>query len=213
MASLSGFGVEPRVGFLLRLVLDLGFAAGDQRVEHRDQRLVQVGHALAVLGRDLHRRAEAELVAFGDPALAGAALGLVGDEDQRRVVGAQPLREVAVERGDAGTRVEHQQRDVAVDQRGVGLRAHPPGERRGVGILEPGGVDDAELEVVERRVAFAPVAGDAGRIVDERQLAPDEAVEQGRFADVGAADDDDGGGTGGHRRACSRGSGAMHGSA
>ena len=39
------------------------------------------------------------------------------------------------------------------------------------------------------RVALAPVAGDAGPIIDERELLADEPVEQGRFADVRTADD------------------------
>src|SRR5262249_52510492 len=40
------------------------------------------------------------------------------------------------------------------------------------------------------------VAGDAGQIVDDRLPPPQQAVEQGRLADVGSADDGDGGGEG-----------------
>ncbi|MNE36119.1 hypothetical protein D3C80_1299190 [compost metagenome] len=50
-----------------------------------DQRLIQVGHALAVLGRDGHRFAEAQGVSFTHAAAAFAALGLVGQQDDRLV--------------------------------------------------------------------------------------------------------------------------------
>ena len=43
------------------------------------------------------------------------------------------------------------------------------------------------------RLALAPVARNAGPIVDERELLPDEPVEQRRFTDIGAADDRDDG--------------------
>ena len=62
-----------------------------------------------------------------------------------------------------------------------------------VGLLEPGRVDDAEAQGAEPRLAFAAVAGDARAVVDERELLADEAVEQGRLADVRPSDDGDGG--------------------
>ena len=43
----------------------------------------------------------------------------------------------------------------------------------------------------EPRLALAPVAGDAGTVVDERQLPADEPVEERRFADVRPSDDGD----------------------
>jgi hypothetical protein len=39
-------------------------------------------------------------------------------------------------------------------------------------ILEAGGVDNVEDQIVELRGVHAPVAGDARRVVDERELAP-----------------------------------------
>src|SRR5256885_9833129 len=41
---------------------------------------------------------------------------------------------------------------------------------------------------------FRSIAGDARAGVHDRVPAPDQSVEQGRLADVGAADDGDGGG-------------------
>ena len=41
------------------------------------------------------------------------------------------------------------------------------------------------------RLALAAVARDAGLVIDQRKLLPDQAVEQRRFADIGPADDGD----------------------
>ena len=44
---------------------------------------IEIREALAVLGRERHRVAQAELVGFHRALAAGLALGLVGDEDER----------------------------------------------------------------------------------------------------------------------------------
>ena len=59
-----------------------------------------------------------------------------------------------------------------------------------------GGVDDGEAEIAEAPFAFAAVAGDPRRAVDDGLTPADEAVEQGRLAHVGAADDRHGEGHG-----------------
>ena len=66
-------------------------------------------------------------------------------------------------------------------------------------ILEAGGVDHGEGEIADLRFAPPAVAGDARRVVDDGQALADQAVEQGRFADIGPADDGDGEG---HDDAC-----------
>ena len=47
------------------------------------------------------------------------------------------------------------------------------------------------------RRALAPVARDAGLVVDQRELLPDQTIEQRRFADIGPADN---GNREGHKR-------------
>ena len=64
-----------------------------------------------------------------------------------------------------------------------------PCRRLGRRILETGRVDHVEVEIVEPGRVDAAVAGDARRVVDQRQLAPDKAVEKRRLADVRPADD------------------------
>ena len=60
-------------------------------------------------------------------------------------------------------------------------------------IFITGGIDDPEIEPEQVRVALSPVTGDAGQVIDQRQLLADQAVEQRRFADIGSADDRDDG--------------------
>ena len=119
------------------------------------------------------------------------ALGFVGEQDDRLVGAAHELRKMPIGRRQAGARVDHEQDRVAIDQRRFGLRAHAPGERLAIALFEPGGVDDRECEIAEPRVALAPVARHAGRVVDQRELAADQPVEQRRFADIGPADNGD----------------------
>ena len=155
--------------------------------------LEQVDHALAMLGAHRDRLAEAQRPGLDDAGLAGAALGLVGGEDDRRGLAAQPAGDLLVERGQAGAGVDQEQGGVGLADRGDGLRPHPAGQGLGILVLVAGGVDDPEFEAEQGRLALAPVAGHAGPVVDQRQLPADQPVEQGRLADIGPADDRDGG--------------------
>ena len=122
----------------------------------------------------------------------------------RLVDAAQQLREMAVGAGHADAGVDQEQHHVAIGERGLGLRAHAARQRDRVALLQPRGVDDGEGEVAEAGLALAPVAGHARLVVDQRELAADEAVEQRRLADVGSADDGDFG-QGAHLGACAGG--------
>ena len=102
----------------------------------------------------------------------------------------QPAANLLVQRGDARPSVNHEQRHIGASNAHLGLRAHAAGQAGGIGILPAGGIDDGEIEADEMGLAHAPVSRDAGLIVDQRQFLADESVEQGRLADVGAADND-----------------------
>ena len=67
-----------------------------------------------------------------------------------------------------------------------------PGQRLCILVLETGSIDHPEVEAEQLRLAFAPVAGDAGTVIDEREALAHEPVEQGGLADIGAAHDGDG---------------------
>ena len=145
-----------------------------------------------MLGRQRDRIAKTQPERLEDRRFGGAALGLVGEQDDRRVAAAQPARDLGIERGYARARVDHEQRGVGLRHRGLGLRAHPARKRLRIVFLIAGRVDDAELQPEQVGVALAPVARDTRTIVDQRDALADEAVEQCRLADIGAADDRDG---------------------
>ena len=98
---------------------------------------------------------------------------------------------MAVDRRHALARIDHEQRDVGLVERALGLRPHAAGKRLGRRLFEPGGVDQPEVEIGDMPLALAAVAGHPGQIVDQRQLAADEPVEQRRLADIRPADDRD----------------------
>jgi hypothetical protein len=70
--------------------------------------------------------------------------------------------------------------------------APKPAKRTARTLVESCGVDDGELEVAEPSLALTAITGDTGLVIDQRQLLSNQAVEQGRLADIGPADDGDG---------------------
>ena len=176
---------------LLRFLLVLRAAPPFGIGEERHQRLEQIRQALAVLGRERDRIAEAQREGLVGACEAGAALGLVGDEDHGLAGAAHHFGERPVGGQDADARIDDEEDDVGIADGGLGLRAHAAEERFLGGFFEAGRVDDAEFEVAETRLALAPVAGDAGLVVDERELLADQPVEQGRLADIRPPDDGD----------------------
>ena len=152
-----------------------------------------------MLGADCDRLAEAEAKSLEDAAFAGASLSLVGYDDHRRILDPQPSGDFLVDRGEAIAGVDHEQRRVRFPYRSLGLRPHPAGKRLRILVLEARRVDHSKIEADQLRLTLAAVARDPGPVVDKRQAPADQPVEQGRFADVRAADDGDG--RDGHRAA------------
>ena len=144
-----------------------------------------------MLGGKRDRIAEAEPECLVDAVPRARSLGLVCDDDDRLAGAAHGGGEMPVSGGEAGARVDDKQDRVAILESLLRLRAHAPGERFGIALLEARRVDDRECEIGKSRVAFAAVAGDARLVIDQRELASHQTVEQRRFADVRPADDRD----------------------
>jgi hypothetical protein len=144
-----------------------------------------------VLGGKRDRIAEAEAKGVINAVTPREPFGLVGDDEDRLAGAAHRRGEMPVSGGEPRPRVEDEQDRVAIGERGFGLRAHAPGKRCGVALFETCRVDDGEGEIGKPRLALAAVAGDAGLVVDQRELPPDQPVEQRRLADVRPADDRD----------------------
>ncbi len=181
------------VARILALVLVLGKLVLIRQglAEHLAQRFHQIDDALAMFGREGQRIAEPQPVGFIEARLAGCSLGLVGDEDHRLAGTPDHLGKGLVHRCQAGARIDHEQDDIALGNRGFRLLSHPPGKRGIIGLLEACGIDNGEFQVIEIDIALATVAGDARPIINKRQLAADQAIEQRRLADIGTPDDRD----------------------
>ena len=179
---------ELLVGFDDVVVVEL-FTLLDRLRHQHAQRVVEIAQALAMLGGNLDGIAEAQRVGFHRADFAVPALALVGDQHHRLVGAAREIGKGAIVRRQPGARVDHEHQRVGKADRGFGLLLHPRGERALGALVEAGGVDHGEFEIAEARIALAAVAGDAGLVIDQRELLPDQPVEQRRLSDIGPADD------------------------
>src|SRR3546814_7121735 len=73
----------------------------------------------------------------------------VGEQHDRRRHPPQPVGEMRVERRHPGAGVDQHQHEVGLLDRLLGLPPHPCLETVVEGVLEPGGVDQPELQVGE----------------------------------------------------------------
>jgi hypothetical protein len=125
-------------------------------------------------------------------AAGGSSLALVRDQDGGLAGFADDVGKNAVGARRSTARIDQKEHGVRLLYCRRGLRLHPRRKAFPLGIFEAGGVDDLEREIAEPRVTLAAVAGHTRLIIDQRQAAPDEPVEQRRFSDIRAAGDGDG---------------------
>src|SRR3546814_10747650 len=64
-----------------------------ERLDDRAERVEQIDQPFAMFGAERERIVEAERIGLHQPRLALLALGLVDDQDDRRVLAAQPARD------------------------------------------------------------------------------------------------------------------------
>ena len=134
------------------------------------QRVVEIAEPLAMLGRDLDRLAQTQRVAscagcavLPSPLLATRTTGLLA----RRAKSAK-----AWSFGVRPARASITNINARPPDRGFGLLLHSPGQRALGALVQPGGIDDREFEIAEPPLALAAVAGDAGLVIDQRELLP-----------------------------------------
>ncbi len=141
-----------------------------------------------MLGRDRDRLAQSQRIGFVDARRLRPAFALVGDENDRLARPAHEVGDGSIGRRHARAHVDEKQHRVGLGDRRLGLRAHAPDQACGGGLLESGRIDDGKIKIAEPARAFPPVAGDARAIVDQGDAPADQAVEQGRLADIRPAD-------------------------
>jgi hypothetical protein len=158
--------------------------AGNHRVE-------QVAGPLALDGRDRDRLAEAEFVKLGARDLGPAVLDLVGGRDDRLVGPAELVGNIGIGTRRAGLGVQHEDDHVGLADRLLGLLDDLV-DVAAVDLLpDAAGVDNREVAPIPIGLAIEPIAGRPGHVVGHRSSLADQAIEEGRLADVGAADDGD----------------------
>ena len=150
------------------------------------QRLAQLGDAGPVLGRDQELGRDPEAVELGEGGLRGARVRLVDQQEGRLAERAQGLPHLLVGRQQPLLAVHHQQEEIALLHRHHHLATEAD---RVVARHQSAGVHHLGVALApEIHQARDAVAGHAGLVVDDRLPPPDQAVEQGRLADVRAAD-------------------------
>ena len=142
-----------------------------------------------MLGRDAQGLAQAKGIGLHGPRLSGAALGLVGGDDDVLGAAAQDLGEILVGRGDADARVDDEQADVGLVNGAFGQAAHASLKAVILGHLQARAVDDDKAQVAKAARALADVAGHAGLVIDQRKFLANQTVEQGGLAHIGPPDD------------------------
>ena len=135
--------------------------------------------------------AEPERIGLHCAGIAMLALALVGEQQHRLVGAPREVGKGAIARHQAGPRIDHEHQRVREFDGGFGLLLHPRGQRALLAFIKAGSVDHGKFEVAKPRFAFPAVARHARLVIDQRKLLSDQAVEQGRLADIGPADDGD----------------------
>ena len=120
------------------------------------------------------------------------SLAFVDGQHDRLARAAHGLGDDLVGRGDAFASVDHEQADIGFGDGRHGVRGHPRGEAVLRAVGDTGGVDQLERQRAQHRLGLAPVAGDARRVVDQREFPARQLVEERGFADIGPADNGDG---------------------
>ena len=123
------------------------------RLRHQHpQRVVEIAEALAVLGGNLDRLAEAQRVGFHRAGFAVLAFAFVRHQHHRLVGAAREIGERTIVRREAGARIDHEHQRVGETDRGFGLLLHPRGQRTLRALVEACGIDDGEFEIAEPRL-------------------------------------------------------------
>ena len=120
--------------------------------------------------------------------LAARAVDLVGAEHDGLAGPAQQLDDGLVGVGGADRGVHDEDDRVGGLDRVLGLGGDGGVDAEDV-LLPAAGVDDLEAAACPLGLVGDAVAGDAGLVLDDGLAAADDAVHQGRLADIRAADD------------------------
>ncbi len=123
--------------------------------------------------------------------MRAARFRLVGNQHDRLAGTAHHFGKGAVGRRQAVLGIDDEQNNVGFLNGSLGLGAHPRFQAVIGSFFKTRRIDNLKLQIVELGIVDAPVARDARQVIDQRQLAADEAIEQRGLADIGTPDDGD----------------------
>ena len=169
----------------------LGLVRRLDHLEVGQDRLEQIGDAVAMLRGDRQGLAQSERPGFGELRRGDPALAFVGHQEHGLALAPQLVGEILVRGRHAQAPVDHEHADRGLGQTLHRLLAQAAREALRRADVEAGRVDDAELAPRQAAHALDAVARHARRVVDDRLPTADQPVEQGRLADIGAAEDRD----------------------
>jgi hypothetical protein len=95
----------------------------------------------------------------------------------------------SVEWSHTGPGIDQKQDDIGFPNGPFRLLAHPPFDRIVGGVFKSCRIDQGEDHVGDPTLAFTTVTGHPRPIVNNRQTATDQPIEQGGLAHIGAPDD------------------------
>ena len=164
----------------------------DRRHHRQDleDRVEQVAAPPSVQGGHRPRLPEPEVPQARGVRLEPLVVHLVGHEDDRLARPAQQPDDGLVGVGGADHRVDDEDDDVREIDRDLGLFRDAQVDA-GRADLPPTRVDQREPAAGPLRVVGHAVAGDSGRVLDDRLAAAEDPVDQRGLADVRAAHDGD----------------------
>ncbi len=116
---------------------------------------------------------------------------LFADQDDRLARAAQDVRQLLVARADAGTRVDQEQHEVGLGDRGARLIGDLALHVADVARVDAAGVHDREGGSAPLDDQLLAVTRHAGLCVHDRLARRGQAVDERRLADVREADDGD----------------------
>src|SRR5581483_331952 len=138
--------------------------------------------------RERDRVAEAEPVELERGLVATGVVDLVREQEDGLVRLAENLRDLLVARRHPDPRVDDEQDEVGLRDRGPRLLGDRARDRGRVGDVDAAGVDQPELGSRPLADELLAVARDAGGLVYDRGPRAGQAVDERRLADVREAD-------------------------
>ena len=119
-------------------------------------------------------------------------IDFVDDEENGGFGFAELLSKSQIDGGEAFVGIDNEKDDVASGDGDIHLKGDLFGKAIIEGRADAAGIDDIAGDGSGFARRRDPVTGDARLIVDDGDFSPCEAIEDGRFPDVRAANDGDG---------------------